>query len=120
MSLKRGAAYWVSSLAGLLFLLAIPAVTEGIEGLHFNGVVKLAFRVLCYVILVLLLYASFHWQLSVTSGTVAVVELIRIFSCVIFLIETRNFSEIIVFTLCITFFAVSLIFAVIHYGKTQA
>ena len=36
MALKRGAAYWVSSLAGLLFLLAIPAVTEGIEGLPMN------------------------------------------------------------------------------------
>lgn len=120
MDLKRGAAYWISSLAGLLFLLALPALWGGIERLHWSALPELILKVICYAVLGALMLASFHWQPAVTSGTVALVELIRIFSCVIFLVDTRNFSQIAVFTLCTAFFAVNLLFAVIHYGKTQA
>ena len=34
MDLKRGAAYWASSMAGLFLLLAFPALFDGIEGLR--------------------------------------------------------------------------------------
>ena len=65
------------------------------------------------------LLAALLWQPAVTSWTVALVVLIRIFSCVIFLMDTWDFSQIPVFILCIMFFIASLIFAVIHYGRTQ-
>ena len=114
MELKRGAAYWASSMAGLFLLLAFPALFDGIEGLRWPAFFVLILKAVFYAVL-----ASFHWQPAVTSGTVALVELIRIFSCVIFLMDTWDFSQIPVFILCIMFFIASLIFAVIHYGRTQ-
>ena len=119
MDLKRGAAYWASSMAGLFLLLAFPALFDGIEGLRWPAFFVLILKAVFYAVLGALLLASFHWQPAVTSGTVALVELIRIFSCVIFLMDTWDFSQIPVFILCIMFFIASLIFAVIHYGRTK-
>ena len=120
MDLKRGAAYWASSMAGLFLLLAFPALFDGIEGLRWPAFFVLILKAVFYAVLGALLLASFHWQPAVTSGTVALVELIRIFSCVIFLMDTWGFFlRSRVFILCIMFFIASLIFAVIHYGRTQ-
>ena len=110
MDLKRGAAYWASSMAGLFLLLAFPALFDGIEGLRWPAFFVLILKAVFYAVLGALLLASFHWQPAVTS---------RIFSCVIFLMDTWDFSQIPVFILCIMFFIASLIFAVIHYGRTQ-
>ena len=117
MDLKRGAAYWASSMAGLFLLLAFPALFDGIEGLRWPAFFELILKAVFYAVLGALLLASFHWQPAVTSGTVALVELIRIFSCVIFLMDTWDFSQIPVFILCIMFFIASLIFAVIPAGS---
>ena len=91
MDLKRGAAYWASSMAGLFLLLAFPALFDGIEGLRWPAFFELILKAVFYAVLGALLLASFHWQPAVTSGTVALVELIRIFSCVIFLMDTWDF-----------------------------
>ena len=104
MDLKRGAAYWASSMAGLFLLLAFPALFDGIEGLRWPAFFVLILKAVFYAVLGALLLASFHWQPAVTSGTVALVELIRIFSCVIFLMDTWDFSQIPVFILCIMVF----------------
>lgn len=119
MDLKRGAAYWVSSMDGLFLLLAFPVLFDGIEGLRWPALFKLFLKTVFYAILGALLLTSFHGQPAVTSGMGALVELIRIFSCVIFLMDTWDFSQIPVFILCIMFFIASLIFAVIHYGRTK-
>lgn len=119
MDLKRGAAYWVSSMDGLFLLLAFPVLFDGIEGLRWPAFFKLFLKTVFYAILGALLLTSFHGQPAVTSGMGALVELIRIFSCVIFLMDTWDFSQIPVFILCIMFFIASLIFAVIHYGRTK-
>ena len=37
MDLKRGAAYWASSMAGLFLLLAFSVLFDGIEGLRWVG-----------------------------------------------------------------------------------
>jgi len=78
VDLKRGAAYWASSMAGLFLLLAFPALFDGIEGLRWPAFFELILKAVFYAVLGALLLASFHWQPAVTSGTVALVELIQL------------------------------------------
>ena len=111
MDLKRGAAYWASSMAGLFLLLAFPALFDGIEGLRWPAFFVLILKAVFYAVLGALLLASFHWQPAVTSGTAALVELIRIFSCVIFFNGYLGFflrSRCLSYASC--FFIASLIF----------
>ncbi len=119
MDLKRGAAYWASSMAGLFLLLAFPALFDGIEGLRWPAFFVLILKAVFYAVL-----GRCCWPPSLAAcchlWDVALVELIRIFSCVIFLMDTWDFfSDPGVLSYASCFFIASLIFAVIHYGRTQ-
>ena len=51
MELKRGAAYWASSMAGLFLLLAFPALFDGIEGLRWPAFFELILKAVFYAVL---------------------------------------------------------------------
>ena len=68
MDLKRGAAYWASSMAGLFLLLAFPALFDGIEGLRWPAFSCLSLKPSSMRFWGALLLASFHWHLLSPLG----------------------------------------------------
>ena len=80
MDLKRGAAYWASSMAGLFLLLAFPALFDGIEGLRWPAFFVLILKAVFYAVLGALLLACCHLWDGSSGGIDSDLQLCDIFN----------------------------------------